>query len=529
MVYEYTENVAPLPEISIWELLFEQNEHDRNTKILLDADDPSQFYTLGSITKQVLKLGGLLKQKYQWKDGEVLAVCADNHIDYIAAVHACVSIGGMSSAADQNNNASEIASDFQLVGAALVVTDDKHRSKVVEAAKKAGVPKGVVTFKELRRMLQNEKIDSAEPKRYSAKQLETTPAYLYFTSGTSGGPKKAVMLSHRNVIAILSTMANDDPAPNSRALAYTDFHHVSQLILPMHYSIFHAMPHYIMRTSEAHLDVKRICEVTQKYAITTQLMQPYLGNYIAKAPWVDDYDLSSVQYVRCGGAKLDMSIIKGVYERLGIKVIDVYGQTECLATMRGSWEATLRGSAGRLAPRCQVKIMDDEGKEVPPGEIGELWIKSPAVTIGYYRNEEATKATIDEEGYLHSGDLFRESEGYFYFSGRKKELIKYYLTHIYPRDIETVLNQHPSVGDCTVMGVYDPEKATELVTAFVVPDKQKIKASQRRDELEQEIRDFVDSRVPDPQRIRGGVHIMESFPRTAMGKVLKQELRKMIT
>lgn len=68
-----------------------------------------------------------------------------------------------------------------------------------------------------------------------------------------------------------------------------------------------------------------------------------IGNYIAKAPWVDDYDLSSVQYVRCAGAKLDMSIIKGVYERLGIKVIDVYGQTECLGTMRGSWEATLKG------------------------------------------------------------------------------------------------------------------------------------------------------------------------------------------
>lgn len=79
------------------------------------------------------------------------------------------------------------------------------------------------------------------------------------------------------------------------------------------------------------------------------------------------------------------------------------------------------------------------------------------------------------------------------------------------------------------MGVYDPDKATELVTAFVVPDKQKVKPGQSKEQLEQEIRDFVDSHVPEPQRLRGGVHVMESFPRTAMGKILKQELRKMLT
>lgn len=83
MVYESTEKVAPLPEISLWELLFEQNKHDKNTKILLDADDPSQYYTLASLTRHVLKLGGLLQQKYLWNDGDVLAICADNHVGLI--------------------------------------------------------------------------------------------------------------------------------------------------------------------------------------------------------------------------------------------------------------------------------------------------------------------------------------------------------------------------------------------------------------------------------------------------------------
>ncbi|ORZ00952.1 hypothetical protein BCR43DRAFT_453189 [Syncephalastrum racemosum] len=514
--------VDPLPDVSIYELLFEREDVGENvhTPLLIDAEDTSRFYTLASFRDRMLKVGGLFQQKYGLQRGDVLIVCAQNTIDYPVALHAAVTIGAIGSAVDHNFPAEDISKNLSLVKAKLVITDDVLRSKAEAAASMAGVANPVITFNEIDTMLRQLDVQPAQPVRYTPEELAKTTAYLYFTSGTTG-TKKAVMISQRNIVASL-TFGKWLPS-GLRAMAYTEFHHGSQLCVAMHLSLYAFLPHYIVHLGET-VDVRKICSVIQRYKIQTTVCQPWIANTLAKEPWVDDYDLSSVKVLTCGGAMTDLSIIQALDKRLGIKLMNCYGMTEALGMISPSWEASIAGSLGRLGARCIGKIIDNDGNEVPQGEIGELCIKAPTVCLGYYNNPEATKATIDDEGFVHSGDLFRVDEnGLYYFKGRNKEMIKYHLHHLYPRDIEEVLIKHPKISDCAVMGVYSKEEATELVTAFISLKEEYGKPGDF-EHIKKEVREYVDNQVVDARRLRGGVYIVDSFPRTSFGKIQKRYL-----
>ncbi|ORZ01569.1 hypothetical protein BCR43DRAFT_561776 [Syncephalastrum racemosum] len=527
------------PDWSIYELIFEKSGAEEDTPILIDSEDTAHFYTLSSMRSAILKFAGLLKQKYDWKKGDVLVVCAENSIHYAVPVHASVTIGGIGSAADHQASAEDISKNLRLVNAKLVVTDQNIFSKANKAAQLAGVPHPVITFDEMCTAIRQGDIQPPQPVRYTPEELRTTPAYLYFTSGTTGD-KKAVILSHRNLVASLY-FAKVVPWPKP-CMTYTEFHHGSQLILTMHHAFYTALPVYIVNMGNK-IDVRRICETVQKHKIRLLVVQPWISQTLAKEPWVADYDLSSLKCLVSAGAKTDASIIHALHERFGIALINMIAMTEAIGYLSPSWEASMEGSLGVIGPRTLSKIVDADGNgrgecfnikpcgsnlsitEVPSGQIGELCIKSETVTMGYYNNPEATKATIDEDGYIHTGDLFRVDErGYHYFEGRSKDLIKYHLHHLYPKDVEEVLMKDPRVADCCVVGVYSETEATELVTAFVQLSEEHASDQVNKQKVKREIQEFVDDQVPDPRRLRGGIYLVDSFQRTALGKVKKNLL-----
>lgn len=434
-------------------------------------------------------------------------------------------IGGVAATIDQASTPEMIASDLDVVQPKLLISHKDTLDSALAAAKIFGLPeshilmfgdysiKGIRTVEET--LLSGSEL--AKPYTYTSQELVESPAYLYFTSGTTGR-KKAVIITQSCMSASLH-FKDSWPFENMNALAYTEYHHASSLVANMHFFIYFGVTSYVM----AHYSLENLCSVVEKYKINMTTTQPYIISALAKDDIANQYDLSSLKFVLCCGAALDNTVTHTVMDRLGIHIFNAYGMTEVLGLFDTNPEVAAANGIGYLAPGFTARVVDDDGNDVPTGEMGELWVHGPTVTLGYYRNPEATAAAIDADGYLHTGDLVRcDENGMFYYVDRAKDLIKYYLLHIYPSDIENVLMAHPKVSDCAAIGVYSPEHTTELPRAYV----HLVDGEKYSEQVQQELLEFANARLPDQKRLRGGVVIVDSFPRTASGKIQRRVLRQ---
>ena len=355
----------------------------------------------------------------------------------------------------------------------------------------------------------------ATPYPYTADQIQNDPSYLYFTSGTTGA-KKAVIITQSTIIATLSLKDKWLPV-GTHTLAYTEFHHVSSLITAMHLPLFTGCVAYVM----PHYTFENLCSAIEKYKISVTTTQPYIIAALAKDNIARNYDLSSLNFVYCAGAALELAVTLSVKERIGLKVINFYGMTEAIGVFDADESTSLVNGIGYVASGFTAKTIDEQGNEVPQGEVGELLVKGPTITRGYYRNPKATTEAIDSEGYLHTGDLVKcDEEGMFTYMTRCKDLIKYRLAHIHPTSIENVLLAHPKVADCAAVGVYSPELVTELPRAYILlNDGEKLNR-----EVIKELEEYSNSQLADEMRLRGGIIIVDSFPRTPSGKIQRRFL-----
>ncbi|KAJ9125189.1 hypothetical protein QFC22_000143 [Naganishia vaughanmartiniae] len=187
------------------------------------------------------------------------------------------------------------------------------------------------------------------------------------------------------------------------------------------------------------------------------------------------------------------------------------------------------GSVGRLYPCLQAQVVDEDLKPAKVGEPGELCLKGPTVMKGYWRNEEATKASFTPDGWYRSGDIAHiDSKGHIYIVDRLKELIKYKGFQVPPADLEKLLLTHPKVGDVAVIGIHSREFATELPRAYVVPAaSMNMMNAKERDELSHELVTWVEENVANHKRLRGGCILIDTIPKSAAGKILRKQLRAM--
>lgn len=166
--------------------------------------------------------------------------------------------------------------------------------------------------------------------------------------------------------------------------------------------------------------------------------------------------------------------------------------------------------------------MSEDGTELEPGQVGELWLKGPNLMLGYYNNPEATKNAITEDGYYKTGDVgYVDERGNFYITDRVKELIKYNGFPVAPAELEGILAAHSKVEDCAVLGLFALHLETEVPTAFVVL-KNGIEAN---GDTEKELLDFVAGKVAPQKKIRGGIRFVETIPKTQSGKILRRVLK----
>lgn len=264
---------------------------------------------------------------------------------------------------------------------------------------------------------------------------------------------------------------------------------------------------------------KKFLQYNKEHKITAFFTVPAIWARIAKSPDVQDH-FDTLEGGAGGAAPMDAALQQSAGQRSGIQLAGTYGMSETTGSVctlpRGTADDT--GSVGILHPNVTARLVDDEGNDVADGEPGEMWVKGPTVTKGYYRNPEATNDAFKGDGWYASGDILQlRSNGLWYVTDRKKELIKYKGIQVAPAEIEGLLLSHPLIDDAAVIGVSGDN--TELPRAYIVADRNKIS--------EEQVKDFVKGRLADHKQLRGGVVYLDSIPRNAVGKILRKDLRDM--
>ncbi|MCC5812961.1 MAG: AMP-binding protein [Ectothiorhodospiraceae bacterium] len=342
------------------------------------------------------------------------------------------------------------------------------------------------------------------------------------TGGTTGTPKGVMHtnLSYElNTAAFLALWRFDEPP---RMLLVAPMTHAGGGLAP---PIF-AMGGTIRMLKKA--DPVRIMEVIQNERIHTTMLPPTVIYMLLDHPEVRKFDYSSMRYLCFSAAPMAEEKIRRAIEVFGPCITQFYAQTEVVMTMtymspeeyaeaaRDPSKAHRLGSAGRPGPFSVLGIMDEDGRLLPDGEVGEIVVRSNQVMAGYWDNPDAT-AQASAHGWHHTGDLgYRDADGYYYLVDRKRDLIISGGFNVFSNEVERVLLAHPAVQECAVIGLPD-EKWGEAVTAFV-------QLAPGHTATEEELRDWCRPTlggVKTPKRIE----FREELPRSPVGKVLKRVIR----
>jgi len=342
-------------------------------------------------------------------------------------------------------------------------------------------------------------------------------ATMIYTSGTTGFPKGA-MITHANFYAnvrgIIKALNLDE---NMVRVSVTPLFHAMGLTV----NILAVVMLGATAVIQPKLDLDAFLKANEKYRATLISGAPALHYMLVHDPRTSNYDLSTWKVAMSGSAPLPVEVLRRFEEKFNIPMVEAYGLTEVTtaATANPVFGPRKPGSVGLPLPDLEVKIFDDQDREVPAGEIGEVVIRGPAVMKGYYNNPQATAETL-KGGWLHTGDLGQmDEEGYLYILDRKKDMIICSGYNVYPREIEELLHTHPGVLEAAVIGVTDPKRG-ESPYAFVIPRPGKNPA-------EEELIQFCKENLATYKTIKG-VKFVDEFPRNPNRKVLKRELREML-
>ncbi|HEY8561200.1 MAG TPA: long-chain fatty acid--CoA ligase [Pyrinomonadaceae bacterium] len=351
----------------------------------------------------------------------------------------------------------------------------------------------------------------------SAVTNETDTAVILYTSGTTGQPKGAE-LTHLNVV--MNARLSDTMYPRRDA----DVH---LLTLPLFHSFgqvvqmnagFYNRATLVLLPRFTPEDALRLME---KYDVTIFAGVPTMYWALLNYADTDRFDLEKIsrnlRLCKSGGASLPVEVLKGFEEKFKTKITEGYGLSETSpVACFNKYGETKPGSIGFPVWGVEVRIVDENGADVPDGQLGEIAIRGHCVMKGYYKRPEATSATI-RNGWLHSGDIGRrDREGYLYISDRVKDMILRGGFNVYPREIEEFLMTHEAVSLCAVIGVPSEELGEEIKAVVVVKDGKNVS--------ENELIEFCKANMASYKYPRF-VEFRDSLPMTATGKILKRELR----
>jgi len=340
--------------------------------------------------------------------------------------------------------------------------------------------------------------------------------YLIYTSGTTGRPKGVINTFRMALANYINIASAAGIGAHDTTVAFLPNFHTAGINL-------HALPTLIAGGRVILLpcfDADALVGLLAERWIDTFFAVPTVYQALLAHPGFADAPLDGVRHWGCGGAPLADATAAACRAR-GIRVCNGMGMTETgptafLMDPADAWERI--GSVGKPQLLCSARIVDEAGRDVPDGEVGDLLFAGPGVTPGYWRDEAATRAAFTDDGWLKSGDLAqRDADGFYYIAGRRKEMFISGGANVYPAEVENVLAAHPAVADVAVIGATDP-KWGEVGHAYV-----RLAEGARADAAE--LAAHCRARLA-PYKVPARFEFVADFPRTSAGKIMKHLLGK---
>ncbi|RFU65263.1 class I adenylate-forming enzyme family protein [Peribacillus glennii] len=351
-----------------------------------------------------------------------------------------------------------------------------------------------------------------------AEASENDVAVILYTSGTTGRPK-GVMLTHKNLYSSAKSgyELSKEREDGGRGTTLG--------VLPLaHVYGFSAMNSCFLLGSSVVIfpkfDVDQIFASIEKYKVRSFSAVPAMLYAMVSSPNAGNYDLSSLESVGSGSAALPVAVIEAFKHTFNAEIREGYGLSEAAPVVAAHRDGMpiKPGSVGIPIPGIQVRVVDENGNDVPRGEIGELIVKGDNITPGYYGLEEETKKAI-REGWLYTGDLVTmDNDDYLYIVDRKKDLIIRGGFNVYPRDIEEVLAKHEAVAEVAVIGIPDERMGEEIVACVIKKPGATVAGEELIAYSQQKL-----AKYKTPKRVL----FLEQLPRNGVGKILKRKLRDM--
>ena len=352
---------------------------------------------------------------------------------------------------------------------------------------------------------------------------EDDPSFIMYTAGTTGRPKGAVLTHKGEVIiwtlATIEVSREPDIGDMSdwRACAAPPIFHLASFGTCVAYLLFGStiiLPVQVFNPVE-------IMQLLERERCDSVLLIPAMGNFLLQMPDLDTYDTSSLKAWFSGAAIMPTELRKRINKTFPqVKIFDCFGQTETnalVSMLRPSDAKRKVASVGRGIPFVEIRVVDEQDRDVPVGEVGEAVYRGPAIMKEYYNNPQAT-AEAFRGGWFHSGDLVRrDEEGFIYVVDRKKDMIVSGGENIYPAEVEEALYKHPKILEAAVIGVHD-EQWGESVKAIVA-----VKPGETL--TEEEVIDFCKDHLASYKKPRS-VDFIDALPRNPAMKVLKTVLRE---
>jgi long-chain acyl-CoA synthetase len=484
-------------------------------KVFLFSQSDERQYTYKQFGEAVERTASLLAQK-GIKKGDAVSLLMPNGVEYIIAYFACWELGALAGPINSLLKAQETAyvisnSDAKalLVNSSFIPTIDSVRQELPQLS-------NIIVFDREADATQHVTLRDSQP-------IEIQPedeAIIIYTSGTTGKPK-GCLLTHRNVIANARQISEWlGFGPEDRLLTVMPLFHMNAVSVTTMSALYAGGSSVVSPKFSA----SRFWQIVSDYQITSfgsvaTMLSMLLTTYPEGVP--ADLKTKQLRFAMCGSAPVPAETIKRFEEMFGCLVVEGYGLSEstCRSTFNPPDQRRRAGSCG-LPIGNEMRVVDDNDNDVPTGCLGEIVLRGENILKGYYKSPEATKNAF-RNGWFHTGDIgYRDQDGFYYIVDRKSDMIIRGGENIYPREIDEVLYQHPSVAAAAVVGMPD-QLYGEEVAAFVV-------LREGSEVSEEQLIEFCKGRLADykcPKTVR----LVKDIPKGPTGKLLKRELVKKLS
>ncbi|KAL2130788.1 hypothetical protein VTI74DRAFT_5949 [Chaetomium olivicolor] len=480
---------------------------------------------------------------------KVIAVFSFNTVDYLSVLHSVHRLSGIATPANVAYSASELEHQLRTSGAKALFTCVPVLETALKAARAVGIPDDRIfimdvphhsqkpPFKTVDDLVEiGHSVPDLEPLKWSKGQGARQVAFLCYSSGTSGLPK-AVMISHRNVIAntmqycLFEDFGRRKYGVETQVeLGLLPFSHIYGLVVVAHSATWRGDEVIVLPRFE----LTEFLQAVERFKINhIPVVPPIVVRMLSSKDILKKYDLSSVRLLFTGAAPLGKETAEELLKLYpNWHIGQGYGLTESSTVVCSTSEHDIcQGTSGSLVPGARAKVVDPDGKEITEyGKPGELLVQSPSITLGYLNNEKATAEAYvwDEDGrWLRTGDeviVTKSDNGYEHITivDRLKELIKVKGHQVAPAELEAHLLTHPAVDDCAVIAVPD-DRDGEVPKAFVVTPT--AMASRKDEDIAAEIVKYVQDHKAHYKWLKGGVEFIDAIPKSPSGKILRRLLR----